>query len=103
MTIRGISDQLTAGGGEMVHQTIHRWLTEEAAAGSGRERLLRPVEVGMRPAVGRAPGIMTVLRRGRAGVVAAADGSADLAGVGFQSPGRGLAAWRPDGRRGGCG
>ena len=33
MTIRGISDQLTADGGEMVHQTIHRWLTEEAAAG----------------------------------------------------------------------
>ena len=33
MTIRGISGQLTADGGEMVHQIIHRWLTEEAAAG----------------------------------------------------------------------
>jgi FtsK/SpoIIIE family len=33
MTIRGISDQLGADGRETAHQTIHRWLTEEAAAG----------------------------------------------------------------------
>jgi hypothetical protein len=33
MTIRGISDQLAADGREMAQQTVHRWLTEEAAAG----------------------------------------------------------------------
>jgi hypothetical protein len=33
MTIRGISDQLAADGQEMAHQTIHRWLSEEVAAG----------------------------------------------------------------------
>lgn len=33
MTIRAISDQLGAGGQETAHQTIHRWLTEEMAAG----------------------------------------------------------------------
>jgi hypothetical protein len=33
MTIRGISDQLIADGQGMAHQTIHRWLSEEVAAG----------------------------------------------------------------------
>ena len=33
MTVRVISDQLAADGRETAHQTIHRWLTEEAAAG----------------------------------------------------------------------
>jgi S-DNA-T family DNA segregation ATPase FtsK/SpoIIIE len=33
MTVRGIADQLAADGREVAHQTIHRWLTEEAAAG----------------------------------------------------------------------
>ena len=33
MTVRGISDQLAADGRETAHQTIHRWLTEEAGAG----------------------------------------------------------------------
>jgi hypothetical protein len=33
MTVRGISDQLAADGRETAHQTIHRWLTQEAAAG----------------------------------------------------------------------
>jgi hypothetical protein len=33
MTVRGISDQLAADGRGMAQQTIHRWLTEEAAAG----------------------------------------------------------------------
>jgi len=33
MTVRGISDQLAADGRETAHQTIQRWLTEEAGAG----------------------------------------------------------------------
>jgi hypothetical protein len=33
MTIRVISEQLAADGREVAHQTIHRWLTEEADAG----------------------------------------------------------------------
>jgi hypothetical protein len=33
MTVRGIADQLAADGAEVAQQTIHRWLTEEAAAG----------------------------------------------------------------------
>jgi hypothetical protein len=33
MTVRGIAEQLAADGREVAHQTIHRWLTEEAAAG----------------------------------------------------------------------
>jgi FtsK/SpoIIIE family len=34
MTVRGIAEQLAADGREVAQQTIHRWLTEEAAAGS---------------------------------------------------------------------
>jgi hypothetical protein len=33
MTIRGIAEQLAADGREVAQQTIHRWLTEEAAEG----------------------------------------------------------------------
>jgi hypothetical protein len=33
MTVRAIADQLGAHGPEVAHQTVHRWLTEEAAAG----------------------------------------------------------------------
>lgn len=33
MTVRAIAEQLAADGREVAHQTIHRWLTEEAAAG----------------------------------------------------------------------
>jgi hypothetical protein len=33
MTIRGIAEQLTADGREVAHQTVYRWLTEEAAMG----------------------------------------------------------------------
>src|SRR5262249_23561340 len=33
MTVRVISDQLAADGRDTAHQTIYRWLTEEAAAG----------------------------------------------------------------------
>jgi hypothetical protein len=33
MTVRAIADQLGADGPEVAHQTVHRWLTEEAAAG----------------------------------------------------------------------
>jgi FtsK/SpoIIIE family len=33
MTVRGIAEQLAADGREIGQQTIHRWLTEEAAAG----------------------------------------------------------------------
>jgi hypothetical protein len=33
MTVRGICDQLSATGQDVAQQTIHRWLTEEAAAG----------------------------------------------------------------------
>ncbi len=33
MTVRGIAEQLAADGQEVAHQTIHRWLAEEAAAG----------------------------------------------------------------------
>jgi hypothetical protein len=33
LTIRAISEQFAADGREMAQQTIHRWLTEEAAAG----------------------------------------------------------------------
>jgi hypothetical protein len=33
MTIRSIAEQLASDGPEMAHQTIHRWLAEEAAEG----------------------------------------------------------------------
>jgi hypothetical protein len=33
MTIKGLADQLTLDGREVAHQTVYRWLTEEAAAG----------------------------------------------------------------------
>jgi FtsK/SpoIIIE family len=33
MTVRGICDQFGADGRELAQQTVHRWLTEEAAAG----------------------------------------------------------------------
>jgi hypothetical protein len=33
MTVRGIAEQLGTDGAEMTHQTVHRWLTEEAAEG----------------------------------------------------------------------
>jgi len=33
MTVRAIAEQLATDGQEVAHQTIHRWLTEEAAAG----------------------------------------------------------------------
>jgi S-DNA-T family DNA segregation ATPase FtsK/SpoIIIE len=32
-TVRGIAERLTADGQDVAHQTIHRWLAEEAAAG----------------------------------------------------------------------
>jgi len=33
MTVRAIAEQLAADGRPVAHQTVHRWLTEEAAAG----------------------------------------------------------------------
>ncbi len=33
MTVRGIAERLATEGQEVAHQTLHRWLTEEAAAG----------------------------------------------------------------------
>jgi hypothetical protein len=33
MTVRNIADQLALDGREIAHQTVHRWLAEEAAAG----------------------------------------------------------------------
>jgi hypothetical protein len=33
MTVRGIAERLAADGQDIAHQTIHRWLAEEAAAG----------------------------------------------------------------------
>ena len=33
LTVRAIAEQLATDGREVAHQTIHRWLTEEAAAG----------------------------------------------------------------------
>jgi len=33
MTVRAIAEQLAADGRPVAHQTVQRWLTEEAAAG----------------------------------------------------------------------
>jgi hypothetical protein len=33
MTVRTIAEQLATDGPEVAHQTVHRWLTEELAAG----------------------------------------------------------------------
>lgn len=33
LIVRSIADQLSVAGYDVAHQTIHRWLTEEAAAG----------------------------------------------------------------------
>jgi hypothetical protein len=56
MTIRGISDQLAADGREVAHQTIHRWLTEEAAAGRVESASYGRWKWRDRPQ-GRAPGL----------------------------------------------
>ncbi len=56
LTVRSIADQLSVAGYDVAHQTIQRWLTEEAAAARVEHASVWPLEMASGPSTLTGPG-----------------------------------------------